>query len=164
MRTQFYDNDARGRSQGGTDIIGAIIQRKRPDISLSWLIFALDSTVILSSFFVYRNGFTPVLLAIIEAFSSSTVSDKLIKGGKSAIKIEIITNSSEQISAEIFEKLHRGVTVVDAVGQYTGKQHKLLTCVIRRRQIGEMERIIRKYPDTFSYIIPANEVFGRWKK
>lgn len=153
-----------GGSQGGTDIIGAIIQRKRPDISLSWLIFGLDSTVILSSFFVYQNGFTPVMLAIIEAFASSATSDKLIKGGKSAIKVEIITNSSNEISAEIFEKIHRGVTVVDAVGQYTGKEHKLLTCVIRRRQIGEMERIIKKYPDTFSYIMPANEVFGKWKK
>ncbi len=153
-----------GGSQGGTDIIGAIIQKKRPDISISYLIFALDSTVILSSFFVYGNGFTPVLLAIIEAFSSSATSDKLIKGGKSAIKIEIITNSSDEISAEIFEKLHRGVTAIDAVGQYTGKQHKLLTCVIKRRQIGDMERIIKKYPDTFSYIMPTNEVFGRWKK
>lgn len=153
-----------GGSQGGTDILAAIVQKKRPDISISWIIFVLDTSVVLFSFFVYQNGLTPILLAIIESFSSSSVSDRFIKGGKSAIKAEIITNYCDEISAEIFDKLGKGVTVVDAVGQYTGQKHKLIHCVIKRRQIGELERIIKKYPDTFSYIMPANEVFGYWKK
>lgn len=56
------------------------------------------------------------------------------------------------------------MTVVDAVGQYTGNEHKLLNTVIKRRQLGDLERILKKYPDTFSYIMPANEVYGFWKK
>ena len=153
-----------GGSQGGTDIIAAIVQKKRKDIGISWVIFVIDSSIILLSFFVYDNGLTPILLAIIEAFSAGAVSDKFLKGSKSALKAEIVTNHCEEISAEIFEKLGRGVTVVDAVGQYTGNEHKLLNTVIKRRQLGDLERILKKYPDTFSYIMPANEVYGFWKK
>ena len=153
-----------GGSQGGTDIIAAIVQKRRKDIGISWVIFVIDSSIILLSFFVYDNGLTPILLAIIEAFSSGAVSDKFLKGSKSALKAEIVTNHCEEISAEIFEKLGKGVTVVDAVGQYTGNEHKLLNCVIKRRQLGDLERILKKYPDTFSYIMPANEVYGFWKK
>jgi len=153
-----------GGSQGGTDTIAAIIQKKRPDLGISWLIFIIDSSIILLSFFVYDKTLTPVFLAIIESFSSSAVSDKFIKGSRSALKAEIITNRPDEISAEIFDVIGRGVTMVDAVGQYTGKHHKLLICVIKRRQIGDLERIIKKYPDTFSYIVSANEVYGYWKK
>lgn len=153
-----------GGSQGGTDTIAAIIQKKRPDLGISWLIFMIDSSIILLSFFVYDKTLTPVFLAIIESFSSSAVSDKFIKGSRSALKAEIITNHADEICAEIFDVLGKGVTVVDAVGQYTGNHHKLLICVIKRRQIGDLERIIKKYPDTFSYIVSANEVYGYWKK
>ena len=36
--------------------------------------------------------------------------------------------------------------------------------VMGKRQLGELQEIIRKYPDTFSYIVPANEVYGMWRK
>lgn len=153
-----------GGSQGGTDTIAAIIQKKRPDLGMAWLIFMIDSSIILLSFFVYDKTLTPVFLAIIESFSSSAVSDKFIKGSRSALKVEIITNHCNEICAEIFDVLGKGVTVVDAVGQYTGNSHKLLICVIKRRQIGDFERILKKYPDTFSYVVSANEVYGYWKK
>ena len=131
---------------------------------MAWLIFMIDSSIILLSFFVYDKTLTPVFLAIIESFSSSAVSDKFIKGSRSALKVEIITNHCNEICAEIFDVLGKGVTVVDAVGQYTGNSHKLLICVIKRRQIGDFERILKKYPDTFSYVVSANEVYGYWKK
>lgn len=153
-----------GGAQGGTDIIASIMQKKRPDIGISWLIFALDSIVVVVSFFVYDNGLTPILLSIIQSFSASMMSETLLKGSKSALKVEIITNYSDEISAEIFTKIGRGVTVSNVVGMYTGESHKLLITVIKRRQLGELQRIIKKYPDTFSYIVPANEVLGFWKK
>ncbi len=153
-----------GGSMGGTDVVAAIVQKKRPDIGVSWLVFMLDLVIVGSSFFVYKNGLTPILLAIIASFSSSFVADKLLKGSKSALKAEIITNHEEEICAEIFDKLGKGVTVLDCVGQYTGNSHKLLICVIKRRQVGDLERIIKRYPDTFSYIMPSNEVYGFWRK
>ena len=153
-----------GGAQGGTDVIATIVQKKRPDISISWIIFALDSIVVFVSYFVYDNGLTPILLAIVQLFSATMVSDHLLKGSKSAIKAEIVTNYCEEISAEILAKLGRGVTVLTATGKFTESERKLIITVIRRRQLGELERIVKKYPETFSYIGSCNEVYGTWRK
>ena len=43
----------------------------------------------------------------------------------------------------------------------------ILLVVIRmmgKRQIGEMMRILKKYPDTFSSFSKVNEVFGNFKR
>ena len=112
----------------------------------------------------FSLDYKSILLSIIQAFTSSMVTDTLLKGSKSALKAEIITTYADEISAEIMKKIVRGVTVVDAVGMYTGTERKLLVTVIKRRQLGELQEIIRKYPDTFSYIVPANEVYGMWRK
>lgn len=151
-----------GGSQGGTDIIAAIIQKKRPDVGVSWFIFIMDSTVVLASYFVY--DMTAVLLALVLTFMISIVGDKFVQGGKAAIKVEIVTRHSNEICAEIFEKIGRGVTVLDGVGMFTGKPVKVVVCVVRRREVGEIQRIVKRYPDSFSYIMPANEVYGKMNR
>lgn len=151
-----------GGSQGGTDIIAAIIQKKRPDVGVSWFIFIMDSTVVLASYFVY--DMTAVLLALVLTFMISIVGDKFVQGGKAAIKVEIVTRHSNEICAEIFEKTGRGVTVLDGVGMFTGKPVKVVVCVVRRREVGEIQRIVKRYPDSFSYIMPANEVYGKMNR
>lgn len=151
-----------GGSQGGTDIIAAIIQKKRPDVGVSWFIFIMDSMVVLASYFVY--DMTAVLLALVLTFMISIVGDKFIQGGKAAIKVEIVTRHSNEICAEIFEKIGRGVTVLDGVGMFTGKPVKVVVCVVRRREVGEIQRIVKRYPDSFSYIMPANEVYGKMNR
>ncbi len=37
-------------------------------------------------------------------------------------------------------------------------------CIINKRQIGEMMRIIKRYPDTFAGFARVNEVFGNFKR
>ena len=151
-----------GGVQGGTDIIAAIIQKKRPDVGVSWFIFLMDSLVVLASYFVY--DMTAVLLALVLTFMISIVGDKFVQGGKAAIKVEIVTRHANEICAEIFEKIGRGVTVVDGVGMFTGNPVKVVVCVVKRREVGEIQRIIKRYPDSFSYIMPANEVYGKMNR
>lgn len=73
-----------GGSLGGTDIIAAIIQKKRPDVGVSWFVFLMDSTVVLASYFVY--GMTAVLLALVLTFMISTVGDQVYSGRQSGDK------------------------------------------------------------------------------
>lgn len=37
-------------------------------------------------------------------------------------------------------------------------------CIINKRQIGEMMKIIKSYPDTFASFEKVNEVFGNFKR
>ena len=39
----------------------------------------------------------------------------------------------------------------------------MLVCIIRKKQVGKMMKIIQKYPGTFASFTKVNEVFGRFK-
>lgn len=149
-----------GGSRGGTDILAAIVQRKYSATNIAWFIFLIDGLVVLASAFVYQNPVVPILLALIEIFVESKVTEVILQGFQSALKFEIVTKEPEKLSKEIMEKLARGVTVLPARGMYTGEESALLVCVVRKRQMTQFREILRRHPNTFAYVSGANEVMG----
>lgn len=154
---------------GGTEIIGALLQKKFPATNISWFIFALDSSVVVLSAFCtqtykFGTGFAsvliPMLLALCKMFCASKTSETILRGMSSAIKFEIVTPHGEELGKEITTKLGRGVTVINAKGAYTGAEKQLLICVLRKRQMASFKRILSRYPDTFAYMVSAAEVYG----
>lgn len=150
-----------GGSSGGTDVIATLIQRKYSATNLAWFIFGLDAVVVLFSVFVYQNGLVPIILSFIEMFASSKVVETITQGFKSAIKFEIITSEPERISAEIIDKLKRGVTMSTVQGMYTHAEKAMLICIVRKRQVSQLKAIIKQYPDTFAYISSTSNVMGQ---
>ena len=51
-------------STGGTDIVAAWVRKKHPEASLVWVIFGLNASVAVLSFFVYGCKFEPVILCL----------------------------------------------------------------------------------------------------
>lgn len=149
-----------GGSSGGTDIIATYIYKHFSFTNVSWFIFILDSIVVFVSFFVYKDGLTPVLLSLVEMFCSAKANEIILYGFKTALKFEIITTSPDKLSAELMQKLHRGVTAIQAKGMYTGSDKTMLVCIVRRSQVSAFQKILSKYPDTFGYISTTNEVMG----
>lgn len=151
-----------GASNGGTDIIAALIQRKYQAAGITWFIMGLDAIVVLASYFVYKNGMTPVFMSFTQQFSSAMVGDVILTGFKSAIKYEIITDSPEELSAELIAKLRHSVTKIDATGMYAHSKKALLICVIHKRQVSEFNKILKKYDNTFAYVTSTSEVLGKF--
>ena len=75
-----------------------------------------------------------------------------------------IVYNPEEIGDELMKKLKHGVTSVKVQGMYTDSEKYMLICIINKRQIGEMMKIIKKYPDTFASFEKVNEVFGNFKR
>ena len=73
-------------NSGGTDFVAAIIHKYRPETNMFYIIFALNVTVAVSSYFVYDYQIEPVLLCILYSFMSSTVSDRMTKSGRAALR------------------------------------------------------------------------------
>ncbi len=156
-------------TSGGTTIPATIINRKFKNISISMLTSAFDACVVFASVFVYNDGtFTsvldPVLLALVSLFVISRMCDAILQGFKTAYKFEIITDNPEELAEEIMQKTHHGVTKVDAEGMYSHGGKSMLVCIIRKRQIAQLQRIIRNYPGTFAYFAPTSEVYGKFIK
>lgn len=152
---------------GGTEIVSAIIQKKHPETNISWFIFAMDSSaVILSAFFFdasMYNGYVivPMILSIIKMFCSSKAAETFVRGISSAIKFEVVTVHGEELGKELATDLKRGVTIINAKGAYTGADKQMLICVVRKGQMARFKRILSRYSDTFAYVVPASEVYGR---
>ncbi len=149
---------------GGTDFIAALIHKSHPEKSIFWLIFAMNVGVALCSFFVYDYEIEPVILCIMYSFMSSTVSDRLTKGVRSAVRFEIITNYPEEISAAIIKRLHHSATLIPGKGMYLGREVSILVCIVNKSQVAILSSLIREYPHTFAVMSQVNEVMGNFRK
>ena len=149
---------------GGTDFIASLIHRSLPHINFFWTVFALNIVVAVLSFFVYGYKIEPVLLCIIYSFTTSTVSDKLNKSGRSAVRFEIITNDPQAISDAIIQRLHHSATLVPGTGMYHGKPTNILICVVNRTQAATLSSIIRQHPGTFAVMSQVSEVMGNFQR
>ncbi len=160
---------------GGTGILASLVNKKYRYLSVSWMTSGFDAVVVLASFFVYYEwgepfadnfavNLMPVLLALVSLYVTSKTCDVIMHGFQSAYKFEIITTHPEEVAQEIMERTHHGVTLVHATGMYSHTDRSMLVCIIRKRQIAQLQRIIKEFPDTFAYFTPTSEVYGKFIK
>ena len=149
---------------GGMDYVASLVRIKRPDLNFFYVTFLINVAVAGISYFVYGFQIEPVILCILYSFMSSTVSDNMLKSGRSAIRFEIITDHPDELSRDIIEKLHHSCTLIPAKGMYSGGEKNLLICVINKSQIAALSKIIRNHPNSFAIMSSVNEVMGNFKK
>lgn len=149
-----------GGTSGGTDFVAALIHKKHPQVNLVWFIFAIDVAIAIISIFVYQNGLMPVLLSLVRMFIQGKVCDGVLVGFKAAAKFEIITDKPEEVKQALFDGIGRGVTRIPAYGMYNKRELSVLLCVVRRREIPDVQEILRNFPGTFSIISETTDVYG----
>ena len=104
------------------------------------------------------------MCTLLNLFIANVVVDKGLGGIKDGYKFEIVTTQPEKLADELMMKLKHGVTSIKVQGMYTDSEKYMLVCIINKRQIGEMMKIIKKYPETFASFEKVNEVFGNFKR
>ena len=157
-----------GGSTGGTDIIAVMIQKKIPASSIAWMIFILNCIVIGASFFVFFDpnaalavNILPIMMAIFETYIESKSNDSITNGFQSAIEFRIITTKPDEMSHALMRELSRGVTALPAMGMYTKEDKTMLVCVINRRQVTTLRRIMKQIdPDSFAVMSGVSQVLG----
>ena len=151
-------------ASGGTYAISALIKRANPALNIAYVSFLMDSSVVGISFFVYGMKITPVICTLVNLFIANVVVDNILSGMKIGYKFEIITDKPEELSNELIEKLHHGVSEIKVMGMYSHTEKYMVVCIIRKKQVGEMMKIIQRYHGTFASFTKVNEVFGRFKQ
>lgn len=149
---------------GGTDFVAALIHKNHPEKSIFGLIFTMNAIVAVVSYFVYDYKMEPVILCILYSFASSTLSERVTKSGRTAIRCEIITDRPQELSDAIIDKLRHSATLIPAKGMYSGKDTNVLICVVNKTQVATLSAIIRAFPNTFAVFSQANEVMGNFRK
>ena len=151
-------------ASGGTYAISALIKKAKPASNVAYVSFLLDSSVVAIAFFVYGMQITPIICTLINLFIANVVVDYFLSGIKNGYKFEIITDTPEELSKELINELHHGVTEIRVEGMYSHTDKYMIICIIRKKQIGQMMKIIKKYKGTFASFSKVNEVFGRFRK
>ena len=95
---------------------------------------------------------------------SSTVSDRVFKSGRTAVRFEIITDYPQEIADAIIHQLHHSATLLPGKGMYLGREKNILVCVVNNNQLSALSAIIREYPNTFAVMSQVSEVMGNFKR
>ena len=151
-------------ASGGTYGISALIKKYKPETNIASVSFFMDAGVVLIAFFVYGMKITPVVCTLLNLFIANVIVDHGLSGLKNGYKFEIITMHPTELSEELISRLRHGVTEIKVQGVYSNTDKYMLVCIVNKRQIGEMMKIIKKYPDTFASFEKVNEVFGNFKR
>ena len=135
-------------SSGGTDIIAAIINKYR-DITLGRVILMTDMIIISSSYFVLHD-WEKVVYGFATLYISSFVLDQVVNSARQSVQFFIISKKHEEIGRRINKDLHRGVTVIDGTGLYTGLGVKMMFVLAKKRESTTIFRLIKDIdPEAF---------------
>lgn len=156
-------------ASGGTYAISSLIKRKNPAANVAWLTFVFDSIVVVLVLFtnhgdVVQIQIEPSLCTLLNLFIANYVVDIILQGAKDGYKFEIITDEPETIAKDMMDELKHGVTEMTVHGMYTHKERFMIVCIIRKRELSKMMKIIKRYPKSFASFSRVNEVFGNFKK
>ena len=157
-----------GGSTGGADIAAVMIQRKFSATSIAWVIFSINSLIIASSLFVFYDqdqtiayNLLPIMMAAFEAYVESKTNEAITNGFQSAIEFRIITDKPDEMAQALMRELSRGVTALPATGMYTKDPKTMLVCVVSRRQVATLRRVMKAVdPDSFAVMSGVSQVLG----
>ena len=148
---------------GGTDFISALIHNRYPDKSFFGMSFTINACIAIASFFVYDYKMEPVILCILYSFTSTTVGDRLMKSGRSAVRFEIVTDQPQALANEIIGRFHPSATLIPAKGMYSGRETSMLVCVVNKTQAAALAAIVKQFPHSFAVMSQVGQVVGNFK-
>lgn len=144
-------------SSGGVDIVAALIRRKAPHLNLMNIIFALNMSVAMCSYFVYGYQLEPVICGILYFYITSQTSSHIQSTQKENAKIEIITPDATALCHEIVSRLNLSATVLDSHGAYSGTTNKMVVCIAEKKFIPQLKDIATRFPDAIYFVSTVTE-------
>ena len=150
-----------GATTGGMDIIVKILRKKLASVNFGTIMLALD-TIILAVYAMVLGRYERAMYSLIAMYVTTKVVDLVLYGIDNACLCYIISDATAEITKEIVSgPLHRGVTLLEGRGAYSGTHRDVMMCVIKRQQIGQLKRLVKNVDEKAFFIVTnAKNVFG----
>ena len=140
-------------STGGTDIIAAIINQYR-DVSLGRIVMLCDLIIISCSYFVL-NDWEKVVYGYVTLYVCSFVLDQIVNNTHQSVQFFIISKHYKEIGERIVNDMHRGVTILDGKGFYTGNDINVMFVLAKKRESNNLFRLIKDI-DPKAFVTQSN--------
>lgn len=148
-----------GASTGGIDIIEKIML-KYFNVPYSVTLFVCDGITIVIASILFSN-LLPICYGAIYVWLMGKLIDSVVFGGFRSYSVSIITAKPDIIKKFILEHVNRGLTIVEAVGGYTGNDLKMIICVMTSSEVSFIRGNIKLLDENaFMYISQTSEVSG----
>jgi uncharacterized membrane-anchored protein YitT (DUF2179 family) len=147
-------------STGGSDIVGQILSRYT-NMSVGMWIMIVDFLVITTAGITTRS-IELALLGYLALFLSSKVIDLVLEGIDYARAAFVISTKADKITDEIYEKMQRGVTILEGHSPYSKEERPVIMCVITKKQTPFFKSLVNKIDkDAFVILTDVFEVLGK---
>ncbi len=150
-----------GIATGGGDISVRLLRRKYPYVNIGTIMLTIDAIIVMTYAILFAR-YNEAMYTIISMYVASKVIDVILYGSLNAKLCYIISDKSDEINKAISDHLHRGVTLLDGHGGYSGKDKRVILLTVKQTQMVEVRTIARKIdPAAFLIVTDAREVFGK---
>lgn len=129
-------------STGGTDILGAIVNKYK-NISIGRALLFCDFFIISSSFFLFHNV-DKIVFGFVEMIISNYVLDMVLNGNRQSVQFLIFSQKYDEIAERIITDLGRGCTILDGVGGYSRKPVKVVVLVAKKSESVAIFRLVQQ--------------------
>jgi uncharacterized membrane-anchored protein YitT (DUF2179 family) len=143
---------------GGTDILARLLGKWRGfPLSQSYLL--TDTLVVIGSGLAF--SWTLALYAVVALYVCGLAAELTSEGSGIVRSATIITDHPQEVGEKIMHELSRGVTAWEGTGLFSGKERRILFCVISRSEVNPLKEIIHEAdPAAFVVIGQAHEALG----
>jgi uncharacterized membrane-anchored protein YitT (DUF2179 family) len=147
-----------GGNTGGTDIVAQLLTKK-VSLGVGQLMLLVDACVLVVA--AIKFGPELALYGAVAVFVTTTTIDVVQEGLSTEKAAFIFSKLNDQIGSTIMAELGRGATAFAARGMYTGEDREVIFCVVSRRELDDLKRIVHTIdPDAFLVISDVHEALG----
>ena len=154
-------------SNGGTEIIAKIVEKKKPGTDLSKIILIANLIILFVGAVIVmilkgkRLGI--LVYSLVYSFTGSGVMGMFKRGFNHPQKFSIITTKPDELSKAIMKRFKRGLTYIDVENTREGSEdRKMVIVIVQYRQAAQLKRIIKQCdPKAFTVVKDVHDVFSR---
>lgn len=148
-----------GASTGGSDIM-AMILKKYTGLDVGKALLVSDVLIAAAALFVF--DIATGLFSLLGLALKSVLVDSVIESLNRRKSFTVVTPDPQPVCDFINESLHRGATLWQAQGAYTGQDQFVILTALSRHQSVQLRNYLRvTQPHAFMLVTNSSEIFGK---
>lgn len=149
---------AQGATTGGSDIVAKLLKLKWPWLPIGKLVMVPDTAVMVLVALTFGQ-LSAMLYGLVKLYTCSRAMDAVLYGTVDSRVAYIISDKWEELAGTLLQ--HRGVTLLQGRGAYTGAEKQVLMIAFKEKEIVDLKRRVYELDSgAFLIVCDARDVLG----
>lgn len=154
-------------SNGGTEVIAKIVEKKKPGTDLSRVILICNLAILVAGavivMLLLNKRMEVVVYSLAYVFIGSTVMGVFKRGFNHPQKFLIVTTKYDEMASLITDRFKRGLSCMDVEKTWENSQdRKMIVVIVQYRQAPQLKQLIKHCdPKAFTIVKDVHDVFSR---